>query len=263
MTENLKAPEKIRVVIVDDEFLARKGLRQQLAGAADVEIIAECNNGRDAVAVIKRENPDLVFLDVQMPELDGFGVLETVGLQQMPVVIFLTAYDEYALRAFEVHALDYLLKPIERERFMTALERARSQIKRENMSDLSRRLRRLIDEWELQQKYADRIIVKTAGRIMFLSVEEIDWIEAADNYVCLHVARNSHLLRETMSSLEKRLNPATFLRIQRSTIVNIERIRELQPVLNGEYQVMLRNGTKLTSGRGYRHNVLALLKQVS
>jgi two-component system, LytTR family, response regulator len=244
--------DKIRTVIVDDEPLARRGIRAHLVDERDVEVIAECGNGREAVAVIESTSPDLVFLDVQMPELDGFGVLEAIGAERLPSVIFVTAYDQYALRAFEVHALDYLLKPFDPERFGKALARARTQIERKSISDISLRLQSLIDDLKTNQKYAERLVIKTAGRIFFLGVEEIDRIEAADNYVRLHAGRDSHLLRETMNNLERRLDPALFLRVHRSTIINVRRIKELHPLFRGEYEIILHDGTRLTSGRGYR-----------
>ncbi len=250
--------EKIRTVIVDDEPLARRGIRAHLKEERDVEIIAECSNGREAVHVIKEQAPDLVFLDVQMPELDGFGVLEALNVEPLPSIIFVTAYDKYALRAFEVHALDYLLKPFDTERFTRAMERARGQIERRSISDLSHRLQSLIDDLRTNQKYAERLVIKTAGRIFFLGVEEIDWVEAADNYVRLHVGSDKHLLRETMNSLESRLDPAQFLRIQRSTMINVRRIKELHPLFKGEYEIVLRDGTRLASGRGYRDRLQEL-----
>lgn len=249
---------KIRTVIVDDEPLARRGIRAHLKEERDVEIIAECSNGREAVQVIEEHAPDLVFLDVQMPELDGFGVLEALNIEHLPSIIFVTAYDQYALRAFEVHALDYLLKPFDNERFTRALERARAQIERRSISDLSHRLQSLIDDLRTNQKYAERLVIKTAGRIFFLGVEEIDWIEAADNYVRLHAGHDTHLLRETMNSLESRLDPTQFLRVQRSAIINVRRIKELHPLFRGEYEIVLRDGTRLTSGRGYRDRLQEL-----
>jgi len=250
--------EKIRTVIVDDEPIARRGIRAQLKEEADIEIVAECGNGRDAIKVIEEQKPDLVFLDIQMPELDGFSVIEAINAERLPAVIFVTAYDKYALRAFEVHALDYLLKPFDNERFTKALERARKQIERRSLSDLNRRLQSLIDDLKSNRKYAERLVIKSAGRIFFLSVEEIDWIEAADNYVRLHAGRDSHLLRETMSSLEGRLDPTQFLRIHRSIIINTRRIKELHPLFHGEYEIVLSNGKRLTSGRNYRNRLQEL-----
>ncbi len=245
-------------MIVDDEPLARRGIRAHLAEERDVEVIAECGDGREAVRLIRELEPDLVFLDVQMPELDGFGVLEAIATERLPNVVFVTAYDKYALRAFEVHALDYLLKPFDAERFAKALARARSQLERENLGEISLRLQSLIDDLKTNQKYAERLVVKAAGRIFFLGVGEIDWIEAADNYVRLHSGRDSHLLRETMSNLEKRLDPALFLRVHRSIIVNVRRIKELHPLFRGEYEIILRDGTRLATGRGYRDKLQEL-----
>ena len=245
-------------MIVDDEPLARRGIRAHLADERDVEVVAECGDGREAVRLIRELEPDLVFLDVQMPELDGFGVLEAIATERLPSVIFVTAYDKYALRAFEVHALDYLLKPFDAERFTKALGRARSQIERAGLSEISLRLQSLIDDLKTNQKYAERLVVKAAGRIFFLGVGEIDWVEAADNYVRLHSGRDSHLLRETMSSIEKRLDPALFLRVHRSTIVNVRRIKELHPLFRGEYEIILQDGTRLATGRGYRDKLQEL-----
>jgi len=250
--------EKIRTVIVDDEPLARRGIRAQLNDEKDIEIVSECRNGREAVTVIEEQAPDLVFLDVQMPELDGFGVLEAVGVERMPAVIFITAYDKYALRAFDVHALDYLLKPFDGERFTKALQRVRRQIEQNSIHDLSRRLQNLLDDLKPNQKYTERLVIKSAGRIFFLGVAEIDWIEAADNYVRLHAGRESHLMRETMNSLEQKLDPAQFVRVHRSRIINIRQIKQLQPLFRGEYDIMLQDGTRLESGRGYRDRLQKL-----
>lgn len=249
---------KIRTVIVDDEPLARRGIRALLDEEKDVEVVGECRNGREAVAAIEELAPDLVFLDVQMPELNGFDVLEAVGVERMPAVIFVTAYDKYALRAFDVHALDYLLKPLDGDRFTRALQRARMQIEGKNIRDLSLTLQNLLDDLKPNQKYAERLVIKSAGRIFFLGVAEIDWIEAADNYVRLHAGRESHLLRETMSSLEKRLDPDQFVRVHRSRIINVRQIKELQPLFRGEYDIMLQDGTRLESGRGYRDKLQKL-----
>jgi len=255
--------EMIRALIVDDEPLAREGIRMRLEKEPDMEVIGECVNGREAVTVILRDVPDLVFLDIQMPRLDGFGVIEAVGVRQMPHVIFVTAYDEHALRAFEVSALDYLLKPVDGGRFFEALERARNRIRGKNLEAISAQLHKMMAALQAERKYLERLSIKSAGksggRITFLGVDEIDWIEAADNYVQVHAGRESHLLHATMNSLEDRLDPNKFLRIHRSTIVNVERIKELHPMFHGEYQVILKDGTQLTSGRGYRGNFQKLL----
>jgi two-component system LytT family response regulator len=257
--------EKIRALIVDDEPLARERIRALLEGEPYVEVIGECADGDAAVTAISEQKPDLVFLDVQMPEVDGFEVLEALarggdGGARLPAVIFVTAYDQYALRAFDVNALDYLLKPFDRERFQKAMTRARTQIQGERYgSDINGRLLALLKEIKTEPKALERLVVKAAGRVFFLKCEEIDWIEAAGNYVRLHAGRDSHLLRETMNALEARLDPDKFLRIHRSTIINIERIKELHPLFRGEHVVILRDGTRLTLGRGYRDRLQQLL----
>jgi two-component system, LytTR family, response regulator len=248
--------EKIRALIVDDEPLAREGIRMRLAQEPDIAVIGECSNGRQAVTVIERDSPDLVFLDVQMPKLDGFGVIAAIGAHRMPQVIFVTAYDEHALRAFEVHALDYLLKPIDGARFLEALARARGRIRGH---ELQEQLQALLASIQAEKKYLARLSIKTGGRILFLSVDEIDWIEAADNYVLLHAGRDSHMLHTTMNSLEDRLDPGAFLRIHRSTIVNLQRVKEMHPMFHGEYRVILKDGTELASGRSYRSKLQRLL----
>src|SRR5262245_50384820 len=245
----------IRALIVDDGPLVRERLRRLLQEEPDVEVVGECADGGDAVAMIRAAHPDLVFLDVQMPVLDGFGVLEAVGVEAMPAVIFVTAYDRYALRAFEYNALDYLLKPFDRERFRKALERARAHLGRGPTREDTQQLVGAVEEFRSEGKSLERLVVKSAGRVFFLRVEEIDWIEAAGNYIRLHVGRETHLLRDTMSSLETRLDPRRFLRIHRSTMVNIERIQELQPLFHGDYVVILRNGTQLNLSRGYRQRL--------
>lgn len=252
---------KIRTLIVDDEPLARERIRTLLEGEADIEVVAECANGLEALAMIQSARPELLFLDVQMPELDGFEVLQHLAHAPIPALIFVTAYDQYALRAFEVHALDYLLKPFDRERFEMALHRARQQLQHATTGDLNQRLRLLLEELQRERQYLDRFVVKSGGRVFFLKVDEIDWIEAAANYVRLQVGRESHLLRETIKALEAKLDPAKFLRLSRSTIVNLDRIKELQPWSNnGEYVVILKTGARLTSSRGYRERLEAFLK---
>ena len=247
--------KKMRTLIVDDEPLARERLAALLSNEQDVEIVAQCRDGEEAVTAIVDHEPDLVFLDVQMPQMNGFEVIEAVGGERMPLVIFVTAYDQHALRAFQVRALDYLLKPFDRERFNEALERARRQVEREETGDLGRRLLALVKELRRYQPRAERLVVKSGGRLFFLRADEIDWVEAAGNYVRLHVGTTSHLLRETMNAIEGRLDPEKFFRIHRSRIVNMERIQELQPWLNGEYAVLLRTGTRLTLSRGYREKL--------
>ena len=246
---------KIRALIADDEPLARERLASLLAGESDVEVVGECTNGVEAVAAIQEKTPDLVFLDVQMPELDGFGVIAQITGSKMPVVVFVTANDDFALRAFDVHALDYLVKPCTLDRFQTALQRARDQITRRQTKEIHQRLTALLDDVKAQPMQAERLAIKSGGRILFLKLSEVEWIEAADNYVKLHVGNESHLLRETMSALEGRLPKDRFLRISRSTIVNIEQIKELHPLFHGEYIVILRGGARLTLTRGYREKL--------
>jgi two-component system LytT family response regulator len=246
----------IRALIADDEPLARERLRSLLGAEQDIEIVAEAKDGLETVEAILSQSPDLVFLDVHMPKLDGFEVIQTVGADRMPAVVFVTAYDQHALRAFEVQALDYLLKPFDGDRFQSALKRVRKQIDTRESGDLGQRLLALVRDLKpAAATRTDRLVVKSGGRLYFLRADEIDWIEAAGNYVRLHVGAEGHLLRETMNSIESRLNPEMFFRIHRSHIVNIERIKELQPWFNGEYVVILRNGARLTLSRGYREKL--------
>jgi two-component system LytT family response regulator len=244
--------QKLRVIIVDDEPLAREKIRSLLRRDPEVEVIEECADGEKAVAAIQKNQPDLLFLDVQMPVMDGFTLLQNLDRERLPSVIFVTAYDKYALRAFEVYALDYLLKPFDRERFQKALQRAKLQIRKERSTSLNQGILALIDELRSRSKYLDRLVIKNAGRIHFIKTDEIDWIEAEGNYVRLHTGKESHLLREPISSLEVRLNPRKFLRIHRSTIVSLDRIHELQPWFHGEYRVILKNGTQLMLSRSHR-----------
>jgi two-component system LytT family response regulator len=245
----------IKTLVVDDEPLARERVMSLLQGESDIEVLGECRDGQEAIAAIQQLSPDLVFLDVQMPGANGFEVLSAVGADRMPMVIFVTAYDQHALKAFEVRALDYLLKPFDRDRFQSALQRAKASIEQQETGDLGRRLLALVKDLRPAAPKTDRIVVKSAGRLFFLRADEIDWIEAAGNYARLHVGNDSHLLRETMNSLEGRLDAERFFRIHRSRIVNMERIQELQPWFNGEYVVILRNGTRLTLSRGYREKL--------
>lgn len=243
--------ETIRALIVDDEPLARDGVRMRLEVQPDVCIVGECRNGREAVAAILRDAPDLVYLDVRMPRMDGFAVIEAVGAERMPHVIFVTAYDEYALHAFEVNALDYLLKPVDGGRFVAALDRARDRIRTRSLPMLTAQLQQAIETLRGERSYLDWLFVKSAGRIVSVDVDSVDWVEAADNYVRIHVGRVSHLLPSSMSRLEARLDPRRFLRVHRSTMVNLARITELQPMFHGEYRIVLRDGTQLSSGRKY------------
>lgn len=252
---------KKSVLIVDDEPLARERLRTLLKKEADFELAGECGDGARAVAAIEKLKPDLVFLDVQMPEADGFDVVEAVGAQSMPAVIFVTAYDKYALRAFDVNALDYLLKPFDRERFQTALGRARQHLGRAAAGELPERLAALLQSMQSARRHAERLVIRAAGRVTFLRAEEIDWIGAAGNYLEIHAGKETHLLRETMNAMESRLDPEKFLRIHRSTMVNVQRIKQLQSSFHGDFEVLLRDGTRLTLTRNYREKLEALLGQ--
>jgi two-component system LytT family response regulator len=243
---------KIRTLIVDDEALARERLRQLLQAEPEIQVVGECADGREAIAAINQESPDLVFLDIQMPELDGFGVLEAIRTEPAPVVVFVTAHDQFALRAFEVHAVDYLLKPFDRERFQMALRHALEQVKNREGNALAQRLSDLLTDLKATPKPSERFAIKSGGRVLFINLSDIDWLEAAHNYVELHVGKQSHLLRQTLESIEARLASGKFVRISRSVIVNTERIKELQPLFHGEYSVLLHNGTQLTLSRRYR-----------
>ena len=243
---------ELRVLLVDDEPLVRQGIRDFLEDEPDITIVGECGDGVEALETIARERVDLVFLDIQMPELDGLGVASALAEQGGPVVVFVTAYSEHAVRAFEVNAVDYVLKPFDRERFLAALGRARARRASGEQEELARRLAAVLSELQRSRGQAQRVLVRTDGRIRFVPVADIDWIEAADNYARLHVGPERHLVRETMASLEARLDGSRFARIHRSAIVNLARIRELQPTFNGEYAVFLQSGAKLTLSRGYR-----------
>ncbi|HKG58606.1 MAG TPA: LytTR family DNA-binding domain-containing protein [Pyrinomonadaceae bacterium] len=258
---------KIKTIIVDDEPLARRNLRVLLERDPQIEIVDECRNGREAVKTINTLSPDLIFLDIQMPEMDGFDVLARVGPEHIQAIIFVTAFDQYALKAFDVHALDYLLKPFDDERFARALERAKSQIAAREINQLSERLLALLEERETERKgsnrdarYLTRLMIKASSRMMLLKVDEIDFIEADGNYAKLHAGRKTHLLREKMNDLEGRLDPAKFVRIHRSIIVNLERIKEMHPHFNGDYVVVLEDGRQLRLSRTRREQLEARLR---
>lgn len=246
---------KIRALIVDDEPLARRRIKSLLAPDSSVEVIGECSDGYKAVSSISELTPDLVFLDIQMPAMDGFDVIRTIGAERMPTVIFVTAYDQYALKAFEVNALDYLLKPFDRSRFQKTLERAKAMIRGLQNGHVNNQLLSLLANLQREQEIPDRFIIKSGGRVVFLKVEEIDWMRAVGNYVRLQVGRDSHLMRETMTGMEAKLYPDKFMRIHRSTIVNLDRVKEVQPWAKGEYVVIMRDGTRLMMSRRYRERL--------
>ena len=252
MTEN----RKMRVLIVDDEPLGRKMVRRMLESYSEVELIGECENGEEAIQEIESKKPDLVFLDVQMPVLDGFAVLSKINQDKLPFIIFVTAYDEYALRAFEVNALDYLLKPYDRKRFDQAFQRAVKQINSQNNNQLNEKIISLLSGNNHPKDFTERFVIKTGGRVFFLDVEEIMWIEADGNYVFLHTQQKKHIFRETLTSLESQLNPNKFRQISRSTIVNLNFIKELQPFFRGNYKVVLKNGAELKLSHRYRDNLV-------
>jgi two-component system, LytTR family, response regulator len=247
-----------RALLVDDEPLAREGLRLLLARDPDFTAIEEARDGREAVERICARAPDLVFLDVQMPEMDGFAVVREVGAEKMPAVVFVTAHDKYAIQAFEVNAIDYLLKPVTAERFGAALARAKARLTATASDDPSRQILSLLETIAAPRQALKRLAVRSAGRTLFVDVDDIDWIEAAENYVQLHAGRAEHLLHVTMNVLEKSLDPEIFLRIHRSVIVNVRRIKELQPAMHGEYVITLSNGVRLQSGRMYNDRLKAL-----
>lgn len=249
----------IRVVVADDEPLARERIRTLLAAHPDVELVAECGDGEDAIQAVAARRPDLLFLDVQMPELDGFGVLAAFPPDERPHVVFVTAYDEHAVRAFEVNAIDYLLKPVEPRRFEAALARVRTRLAGPS-ADRDTVLEAVLNELRRGRGYASRLVVRDGSRVSFVRVEDIDWIDAAGNYVKLHVAGNVHLLREPLKTLETRLDPDRFLRVHRSAIVNLERIASVEPYFHGEYTLTLRDGTRITSSRTHSARLRSFLK---
>jgi two-component system LytT family response regulator len=274
---------EIRAVIVDDEPVARAGIRKLLAAEPDITVVGEAGNGRTAVEAILDHEPDLLFLDIQMPEMNGFDVLAVVGADAVPAVVFVTAYDEFAVRAFEVRALDYLLKPFDDERFAAVLDRARQHLARNREHDLANRLETLLEAWESRQPlprasshdtdgvavnrdgrtggWLSRIIVRGAGRVSFQPVDEIDWIEAADYYARLHVGGKTHLVRETLSALEKQLDPSRFLRVHRSAIVNVSRVRSLRPDWRNRHEILLHDDTVVPLSRSRKKAVERLLSR--
>ena len=251
--------QRMKTIIVDDEPLACRRIRRLLQTDEDVEVVAICTNGQEAVKAIEEHQPDLLFLDVQMPGMDGFEVLQSIDLERPPQIIFVTAYDQYAIQAFEVHALDYLLKPFDRERFAKAVNRAKEIIQKNQQKAITKELLTMRDELRVKPKYLDRLVIRTAGRIFFLKTQEIDWIEAHGKYVTIHAGKEAHLLREGISALEGDLNPSKFVRIHRSTIVNADRIKELQPWFHGDCKILLVNGTELMLSRHYRQRLDDLL----
>lgn len=258
----------ITALIVDDESLARKLVTRMLTEHSDIELLAECENGLQAVEAIATLKPQLVFLDIKMPGLDGFELLEKIDKRDQPYIVFITAYDQYALDAFKVHALDYLMKPFDQERFDQTIDRVRKQIFGESDADFGRRFRSFLEsnaigttapQEEESETPINRLVVKDRGKIFFLNPEDVDWFEASGNYVSLMVGPKTHMIHETLTKMEQKLDPLKFLRIHRSTIVNIDRIKELQPHFNGEYIVILNTGKKLKLSRNYREKANEVL----
>ena len=243
---------RIRALIADDEPLAREWVRSAVAEDPDLEVIGEAGDGFEAAESIRRLKPDLVFLDVQMPGLDGFGVLEALSPEEIPAVVFVTAFDQYAVRAFEAQAVDYLMKPFSRERVEEAVRRVRELVKGKSLEDFRESIARIVEKIRRDRSYPEWVLLKAEGKNVFVKVRDIDWIESSRNNVRIHVGQNLYLLHETTTAIASRLDPKRFLRIHRSAIVNIERIRELHPWFNGDYAVILRDGTQLTLSASYR-----------
>ena len=253
----------MRTIIADDEHLARKKLRLLLGSEPGVQVLAECRDGQQTIDAVNALKPDLLLIDIRMPDLDGFQVLGKIAPDEMPVVVFTTAYDQFAIRAFEAHALDYLLKPFDGERLHHAIERARTELLKRHNRDLTSRILDLVaknanPKTESRQA-EDRMVIRTGGKVVFLDVKEIDWIEAAANYVKLNVGKDSYLMREGIGSISARLDPDRFVRIHRSVIVNVRKIKELQPCDSGEYIAVLKSGKELSCSRGYRTQLQRLI----
>lgn len=243
---------KIRALIVDDEPLAREWVRSAVAEDPELEVLGECGDGFEAAEAIRRLKPDLVFLDVQMPGLDGFGVLEALSPEEIPAVVFITAFDQYAVRAFEAQAVDYLMKPFSKERVEEAVRRVRELVKGRSIEDFRESIGRIVEKIRRDRSFPEWVLLKADGKNVFVKLRDIDWIESSRNNVRIHVGTTIYLLHETTSAIASRLDPKKFLRIHRSAIVNIERIKELHPWFNGDYAVILRDGTQLTLSSSYR-----------
>jgi two-component system LytT family response regulator len=255
-------PDVVRALIVDDEALARERIRSLLRDRGDVEVVGEAADGMEAVAAIQVRGPDLVFLDVQMPEMDGFEVLAALDEEHVPAVIFVTAFDRYALKAFEVHALDYLLKPFDRARFSESVDRAVSRLTAARGLDARTQLLDILEELRSQggTKPLRRFVSRSQGRIRFVMAEDVEWIEAEGNYVALHVGADSHLIRGTMKRMEESLDPRRFLRVHRSAIVNLDRVNEIQPWFNGDFVMLTESGHEVTTGETYRARIQELIR---
>jgi two-component system LytT family response regulator len=259
LLNRIRMPQTLRVVIADDETLARQKLRILLSEETGINIVAECSNGAETIRALRDYRPDLLLLDVQMPDMDGFEVLASIAAEDLPLVIFTTAYDQYALKAFEAHALDYLLKPFDHDRLHGALERARTAMLNAGDPTLTKRLLAFLSGSPEPQS-DQRLVIRAGGRVVFLDAAEIEWIEAAGNYVRLHAGKDSYVLRGSIGRIAERLDAGQFVRIHRSTLVNVNSIRELQPCNSGEFMVILRNGKELSCSRGYRSGLQSLIE---
>ena len=250
----------MRALIVDDEAVARRGLMHHLRGESDIEVIAECEDGASAIAAIAELQPDLVFLDLQMPGLGGFDVIESVGLGRMPAVIFVTAFDQFSLRAFDVHAIDYVLKPIDPVRFATAIQRARQRLR--SMDPLGERIAAALKDLDRSAPtaWSKRLAIRNAGRVIVIEARDIDRCEADGNYVDVHAGAKVHVMRETLTALESRLDPSQFVKISRSSLINIERVRELHSTSNGDFVAVMADGSHVPGSRRYRESLDALLR---
>jgi two-component system, LytTR family, response regulator len=251
--------QKIRVCVIDDEPIACRKVQRLLKEDPEIEVVRVCRNGEEAREAIESLLPDLIFLDVQMPEMDGFEVLKSLKTEKLPYVIFVTAYDSYAIQAFRVHALDYLLKPFDKKEFLEALKRAKVQVHRDRERPGGVDLSRLLNELSGRPSFVERLVIKSYGKIFFLRVDEIDWIEAQGKYELIHAGKQTHLIREGMNKLEAELDPKKFVRIHKSTIVNVDCIEQLQPLFHSDFRAILRNGTALTISRRYREKLEQLL----
>lgn len=247
---------KTKVIVVDDEPLARERIAQLLSKEANLEIVAECGDGLAAISAINELQPDLMFLDVQMPELSGFDVLREIDAEIMPAIIFVTAFDQYTVQAFDFSAADYLLKPFSEKRFRQAVSRARQHLELKSENNNGQRVSHLLDHFNSSKGFLERLIVSHKNRLILLPVNDVDWIESYGNYLKIHAGGKTYLLRKTMNDLAARMDPEKFIRIHRATLVNIERIKEFQPMFGGQYAVVLRDGTELTLSRNYRKPVL-------
>jgi two-component system LytT family response regulator len=245
----------LRVLIVDDEKLSRRRLRRLLTDDASLEVVAECPTAQEALHCLEHSAIDIVFLDIQMPGMDGFALLDAIGPSRNWCAIFVTAYDNFALRAFDAQALDYLLKPYEDARLREAVRRAKAHLAQLRTSQPPDTSKPAVHSFQPMEYYRDRLAVRVGDGLVLLRTEQVDWIEAADNYVNLHCGGETHTVRETMNALQKTLDPRKFLRIHRSAIVNLDRVKALQPWFRGDYRVVLSTGTTLTLSRGYRKNL--------